>query len=47
VVATPGHKLLWVLTRERSLDKVTYAEILKRIQAQGYDLNRLAKVPQP
>lgn len=47
VVATPGHKLLWVLARERSLDEPTYAEILKRIQAQGYDVNRVAKVPQP
>jgi apolipoprotein D and lipocalin family protein len=47
VVATPGHKLLWVLARGRSLDEATYAEILKRIQARGYDVNRLAKVPQP
>jgi apolipoprotein D and lipocalin family protein len=47
VVATPGHKLLWVLARVRALDDATYAEILKRITAQGYDVNRLAKVPQP
>ena len=47
VVATPGHKLLWVLARERSLAETTYAEILKRIQAQGYDTNRVSKVPQP
>jgi apolipoprotein D and lipocalin family protein len=47
VVATPGHKLLWVLARDRSLDAPTYAAILQRIAAQGYDVNRLAKVPQP
>ena len=47
VVATPGHKLLWVLARERALDETTYAGILKRIEAQGYDTNRVAKVPQP
>lgn len=47
VVATPGHKLLWVLARERALDEKTYAEILRRIAAQGYEVNRLAKVPQP
>jgi apolipoprotein D and lipocalin family protein len=47
VVATPGHKLLWVLARERSLDETTYAEILQRIAAQGYDVKRIAKVPQP
>jgi len=47
VVATPGHKLLWVLARERHLDEGTYAEILNRIAAQGYDTNRLHWVPQP
>jgi apolipoprotein D and lipocalin family protein len=47
VVATPGHKLLWVLARKRQLDETTYAEIFKRIAAQGYATNRLAKVPQP
>jgi apolipoprotein D and lipocalin family protein len=47
VVATPGHKLLWVLARERSLDEATYSEILKRINAQGYDANLVKKVPQP
>ncbi len=47
VVATPGHKLLWVLARERALDDATYADILKRCAAQGYDLEKIKKVPQP
>lgn len=47
VVATPGHKLLWVLARERALDEKTYGNILGRIAAQGYDTNRLQLVPQP
>jgi apolipoprotein D and lipocalin family protein len=47
VVATPGHKLLWVLARERQLDETTYGDILKKITAQGYDTNRVVKVPQP
>lgn len=47
VVATPGHKLLWVLARERELNDVTYTEILKKIAGQGYDTNRISKVPQP
>jgi len=47
VVATPGHNLLWVLSRERQLDETTYAEILQKIDRQGYDTNRIAKVPQP
>jgi apolipoprotein D and lipocalin family protein len=47
VVGTPKHKLLWVLARQRHLDAPTYAQILQRIAAQGYDTNRLALVPQP
>lgn len=47
VVATPGHKLLWVLARERHLDETTYSKILQLIAAQGYDTNRLHPVPQP
>ena len=47
VVATPGHKLLWVLARERALDDATYENIRQRIAAQGYDLEKIKKVPQP
>jgi len=47
VVATPGHKLLWVLARAPQLDETTYAEILQRIAAQGYDTNLLHQVSQP
>lgn len=47
VVATPGRKLLWVLARERRLSDATYAEILERVRAQGYDPAKLVKVPQP
>ena len=46
VVATPGHDLLWVLARERSLDAATYDGILQRIAAQGFDLKTIVKVPQ-
>ena len=47
VVGTPKRKLLWVLARDRQLNDSTYAGILQRIADQGYDTNRLAKVPQP
>ncbi len=47
VVGTPNRKLIWVLSRERALSDPTYAEILKRIQAQGIDPAKIAKVPQP
>jgi len=35
VVGTPGHKLLWVLARQRQLDDATYGEILTRIGGAG------------
>jgi len=47
VVGTPGRNLLWVLARDRHVTEATYAQILNRIAAQGYDTNRLALVPQP
>ena len=47
VVGTPGRDLLWVLARQRHLETPTYQGILHRIEAQGYDTNRLALVPQP
>jgi apolipoprotein D and lipocalin family protein len=47
VVGTPGRNLLWILARDRQLSDETYAAILERIRAQGYDPASLAKVPQP
>jgi len=46
VVGTPGRGLLWILARDRQLPAATYAAILERIRAQGYDPAQLAKVPQ-
>jgi apolipoprotein D and lipocalin family protein len=47
VVGTPGRDLLWILARERQLSDETYAAIIERIRAQGYDPAKIAKVPQP
>jgi apolipoprotein D and lipocalin family protein len=47
VVGTPGRGLLWILARDRQLSDATYAAILERIRAQGYDPAKIAKVPQP
>ena len=41
VVSEPKRKYLWILSRSPSLDRGTYEEILKKIQAQGLDLNRI------
>lgn len=46
VVGTPNRSLLWILARDRQLSDETYDAILKRIGAQGYDPNKIAKVPQ-
>lgn len=46
VVGEPDRKNLWVLSRTPSLDQHTYDEILKRIQAQGYEISRVQKTTQ-
>jgi apolipoprotein D and lipocalin family protein len=46
VIGHPSRKLAWVLTRNTTLDELTYREILKRMEAQGYDTSLLKKVPQ-
>ena len=47
VVGTPNRKLLWVLARDRSLNDQTYADIMKRLTGQGYEISKIKKVPQP
>lgn len=46
VVGEPERKNLWVLSRTPNLDQRTYDEILKRIQAQGYEISRVQKTTQ-
>ena len=46
VIGYPSRKLAWVLSRKTSLDEKTYQGILQRMQQQGYDTTKLAKVPQ-
>lgn len=47
VVSTPEQKLLWILSRSRSLSPATYADILGRLRQRGFDTNKLQRVPQP
>lgn len=47
VVGHPSRNYLWVLARDRALPDDVYADILRRIAAQGYDPTKVAKVPQP
>jgi lipocalin len=36
-----------VLSRTRTLDDAVYASIVKQASAQGYDIARLRRTPQP
>jgi apolipoprotein D and lipocalin family protein len=47
VVGHPARDYLWILARTRTMDPVDYATLLARIEAQGYDLERLNQTPQP
>jgi len=47
VVGHPGRDYLWVLSRTPTLPEATYAGILARLEAQGYDTGRLVKTLQP
>lgn len=47
VVGHPDRTYLWILSRTPRMDERTYEEILKRIEAKGYDLAPLRKTLQP
>ncbi|NIV49636.1 MAG: hypothetical protein GWN46_23990 [Gammaproteobacteria bacterium] len=47
VVGHPSRDYLWILARARTLDPGVYASVLARIEAHGYDLERLNPTPQP
>jgi apolipoprotein D and lipocalin family protein len=46
VVGHPSRNYGWIMARSKSLPEGTYREILKRLEAQGYDPGRFVKVPQ-
>lgn len=46
VVGHPSRNYGWIMAREKTLPDATYAAILKRLTAQGYDPAKFAKVPQ-
>jgi len=47
VVRHPGRDYLWILSRTPVIDPVVYEGILERLRGQGYEVERLRKVPQP
>ena len=46
-VGHPSRDYLWIPSRTRSLDPEIYDALLARIEAKGYDLERLKRTPQP
>ena len=46
VIGHPSRKWGWIMAREKTLPDATYESILKRLEAQGYDRKKFAKVPQ-
>lgn len=47
VVGHPSRDYLWILSRTPTLDEATYARILERLTADGYDVARLRRTLQP
>lgn len=47
VVGHPGRDYLWILSRTPAMEPAIYQGILVRLQAQGYELDRLVKTLQP
>lgn len=46
-VGHPSRDYLWILSRTRTMNAADYEALLERIDAQGYDLERLTRTPQP
>jgi apolipoprotein D and lipocalin family protein len=46
VVGSPDRDYFWILAREPRLDEQTYAGILERAKAKGFDPDKVVKTPQ-
>ncbi len=47
VVGHPSRDYLWILSRKPTMDAELYASIVRRLEAQGYETDRLQKTTQP
>ncbi len=45
LVGTPNRNYLWILSRNPQIDPGTYASLLEKARAQGFDIRRLNKTP--
>ena len=46
VIGTPSKKLLWILSREKTLDQELYNSIVERRRAEGYAVDMLKRTTQ-
>jgi apolipoprotein D and lipocalin family protein len=46
IVGDPSRKYLWILCRTKEMDPALYDEIVRRIDAQGFDTTKLVKADQ-
>ena len=46
VVGEESRKYLWILSRTPQMDEAIYNDLLKRVQAKGFDVSKLEKNPQ-
>ena len=46
VVGDESRKYLWILSRTPQMDEAMYNDLLKRVQAKGFDVSKLEKTPQ-
>lgn len=47
VVGHPSRDYLWILSRDPTMEDALYAQILKRLTEQGYEVERLKRTLQP
>ena len=46
VVSHPNKEYLWILARKNKMEESIYQEIISKLKAKGFDLNKLPKTPQ-
>lgn len=45
-IGYPSRDLIWIMARTPTLSESTYQSLLQKAAGQGYDINRIIKVPQ-
>ena len=46
-IGYPSRDLIWIMARTPTLSESVYQSLLKNASSQGYDIQRIVKVPQP